>query len=135
MSVQMIIGDFPFSLSTAEYNEIRRSMEYRWQQRDRMNRKPALQFHGAGLKEVSLTGVIHVQIVQQLQHPQHMEAMADKGEPLHLLASNDTVKADYLGQWVITRLEFIDTDLMADGTPETITFSLTLKEYGDDGRV
>ncbi|ODS22893.1 hypothetical protein AB835_11620 [Candidatus Endobugula sertula] len=132
MTMQMIIGDFPFSTSTAEYGEVRRVKEYRWLQRDRLNRKPALQFQGVGLKEVTLTGVIHIQSYKQLEHPQQMEAIADKGDPLNLLASNDTLKADYLGQWVIMRLEFVDSDLMADGTPETITFTMTIKEYGED---
>ena len=132
MSVQMIIGDFSFSISTAEYSEVRRAKEYRWLQRDRLNRKPALQFQGVGLTEVTFTGVIHVQSYKQLEYSQQMEDIANKGEPLNLLASNDTLKADYLGLWVITRLEFVDSDLMADGTPETISFTMTIKEYGED---
>lgn len=132
MSVQMIIGRYPFSTSTAEYSELRRTMEYRWLQRDRFNRKPSLQYHGEGLEEKTLNGTIHVQVLEDLEQPQKMHLEAAQGKPLNMLSSNDTFKADYLGQWVITRLEFSETDLTV-GTPETIEFSMTIKEYGEDG--
>lgn len=134
MAVQMIIGDYPFSLSTAEYNGVRRTIEYRWLQRDRLNRKPSLQFQGEGLKEVEFSGDIHVQTLDHLEQPQKMEAIASQGKALNLLASHDTLKADYLGQWVITRLEFAESDLTV-GTPETISFTMSIKEYGEDGEL
>jgi phage protein U len=132
MNVQMIIGNYPFSTSTAEYSELRRTLEYRWLQRDRLNRKPSLQYQGEGLEEKTLNGIIHVQFLEDLEQPQKMHAVAAKGTPLNILASHDTLKADYLGQWVITRLEFSESDLVV-GTPETINFSMTIKEYGEDG--
>ncbi|CAA0097532.1 Uncharacterised protein [BD1-7 clade bacterium] len=132
MSVQMIIGDYPLSLSTAEYNKLSQTLNYRWVERARLNRKPALQYQGPGLRVLRFSGEIHVQSDAQLKQPQRMASEADKGAPLVVLASNNTLTATYHGRWVITELRFEDTDLLADGTPVTISFEITLKEYGDD---
>lgn len=135
MSVQMIVGDYPFSISNAEYSKLRRSQSWRWVERKRLNRKPALQYQGPNAPVVTLAGTIHVLTTDQLEQPQLMQVEADTGEPLVMLASNDALKASYLGRWVITGLTFDETDLQGDGTPETIEFEMTLKEYGEDGDV
>lgn len=135
MSVQMIVGDYPFSISGVEYSQLRRVQNWRWAERERLNRKPALQYQGPGARRVTLIGTIHVQTTRQLEQPQQMRAIADSGEPLNVLASNDTLKATYHGRWVITDLAFDETDLQGNGTPETIGFEMTLQEYGEDGDV
>lgn len=132
MAVQMIIDDYPFSIATAEYDSLRRSLNWRWVQRDRLNRKPSLQYQGPGLIEHSLSGVIHVQNSKGLQQPEKMEAVANKGEPVILLASHDTITANYHGLWIIETMSFDSSDLKGDGIAETIAFEMLIKEYGQD---
>ncbi|TIM92331.1 MAG: phage tail protein, partial [Mesorhizobium sp.] len=42
----MGLGPFRFSLSTAAYQALERSDEYRWVSQDRIGRHPAMQFVG-----------------------------------------------------------------------------------------
>lgn len=54
--VMMMLGPYPFMLDTAAPQTTSRRSEYRWQRQHRIGRKPANQFLGAGLDEITLTG-------------------------------------------------------------------------------
>lgn len=132
MAVQMMLGDFPFTLATAEYDKLSRSLSWRWAEHERHNRKSAMQFMGAVSEDRTYRGTLHIEKGQDLSLPDAMKAEADKGEPLILLSSNDISTADYMGQWVIRELTFDESDVLGDGTPLTIDFTIKLKEFGED---
>jgi len=69
---------------------------------------------------------------KDLTIPSAMQHEADQGKPLALLVGNGHLKAIYAGRWVITELSFDESDLLGDGTPLTIAFSVTLKQWGED---
>lgn len=129
---QLILGDFPFTVSTAEYDRLGRSLAWRWPSHARLNRKPALQYQGPEAATITLAGAIHVETSADLGVTEAMQKEADKGQPLALLIGNGQFSASYSGRWVITELSFEDSDLLGDGTPLTIDFTMTLKQWGDD---
>jgi phage protein U len=58
-----------------------------------------------------------------------MRAQAAGGKPLVL---PDGHGGFVLGTWVILKIEESKSELMGDGSPRVINFSMTLKEYGED---
>ena len=83
--------------------------------------------------EMTMEGTIHIDGLFRLAVPPAMKAVADLGEPQILLVGGGPFKAMYAGRWVITALSFESTDLLGDGTPLTINFTMTIREYGEDG--
>ncbi len=57
--MMMQLGTFQFSLDRAAYQELRRNVEYRWAQMQRINHRPSLQFVGVGLESIDLRGTIY----------------------------------------------------------------------------
>ena len=129
---QLILGDFAFTVSTAEYDRLSRSLAWRWPSHARLNRRPALQYQGPEAATITLTGAIHVETSADLGVTEAMQKEADKGQPLALLIGNGRFSASYSGRWVITELAFEDSDLLGDGTPLTIDFTMTLQQWGED---
>ncbi len=132
MPTQLMLGEFPFSLATTEYDRLNRTLSWRWPSQTRLNRKPALQYQGPEIITLQLNGTIHVKAARDLTLPEAMQREADKGEPLALLVGNGELAARYGGRWVMTELAFNDSDLLGDGTLLTIAFSMTLKQWGED---
>lgn len=52
MTKVMMLGFYPFMLDTAAYQTLKRKSEYRWEQHDRIGRKPAQQYVGPGADDI-----------------------------------------------------------------------------------
>lgn len=129
--VMMALGAYRFAVPTAAYSEFKRVVDYRWQQQDRIGRKPAMQYVGPGTEELTFTGTIYPHFNGGLKQVDSMRAEAAKGEPLLLVDGLGFV----LGDFVITRIEENMTDLRRSGIAEKIEFNLSLKFYGGDDEV
>jgi phage protein U len=57
-----------------------------------------------------------------------MRAQAGLGIPLMLISGNGTA----FGRWCITSITETESVFMSDGSPRKITFSLSLKRYGEE---
>ncbi|MEW6490373.1 MAG: phage tail protein, partial [Thermodesulfobacteriota bacterium] len=57
--VMLALGGFLFAVSTAAYQRLQRSAEYRWPAQERFGRPPARQFTGPGAESVELDGVLY----------------------------------------------------------------------------
>lgn len=126
--VMMMLGPYPFMLRTAAPQTVSRASEYRWERQDRIGRKPAHQFLGAGADEITLAGEIIPHFMGGYSQLDAMRLLAGRGKPLLLVSGRGQV----LGQWVITRMEEEGSDFWADGDPRVIGFTLTIAEYGGD---
>lgn len=124
-------GDFFFSVTGAQFQQLRTSMKWRWATRSRLNRKPAKQFQGADSDSKTLEITIYPQKKSDLYQFDRMKALADKGEPGRLVGGTPTGGAD-LGLWVIESLERTDQYFTDNGIPLEIKGSLTISEYGED---
>lgn len=129
--VMLALGDFLFSVSGAQYQQLSTSMGWRWAKRDRLNRKPAKQFQGPDSDSKTLNITIYPQSKTDLYQFDRMKALADKGEPLRLVGGTPTGGAD-LGLWVIEKLERTDQYFTDNGIPLEIKGTLMISEYGDD---
>ena len=121
----LALGDFRFSLATAAFEEISRSTGWEWAEQNRIGITPVLQYTGKNAESITLPGRIYPHFAGGLDQVTKMREMADKGEPLLLVAGTGTV----LGEWVITSLEETGKTLWANGVPRLIEFKLSLKRY------
>lgn len=126
--VMMTLGDFRFSLDTAAYKRLRRTVEYRWAAQERAGRRPARQFTGIGNETVELEGVIYPHYRGGLGQLEAMRALAGQGSPQILTDGTGKV----WGKFCIERIEEIQTLFFGDGTPRKQEFRLSLGHYGED---
>ncbi|MDA0782436.1 MAG: phage tail protein [Proteobacteria bacterium] len=128
MSIMMALGDYRFSIATSAYQQLQRTIAYRWQSQDRIGNDPAMQFVGTGAEQINLEGVIYPHFKGGLGQIEGMKSAADNGKPLLLV--------DGLGQvwrkWVITQIEETREVFLKDGVPRKITFRLSIVRYGED---
>ncbi len=139
MSVMMALGDFQFSISTAQYQSLKTSMSWRWAKYDRYGRKPGKQFQGPDSTSKTLNIAIYPQRKSDLEQFTQIEVMASQGEPLRLIAGAlkklnglTTGSGLDLGLWVIEKLDTDEAHFLDNGVPLEIKGTLTISEYGDD---
>jgi uncharacterized protein len=137
--VMMALGDFRFSVSTAEYQSLTTSMSWRWAKKDRYQRKPGKQFHGPDSTTKTLDITVHPESRADVVLFDRLRAMGDAGEPLRLVSGGTALVGGVLkqsgadlGLWVMDSLNVADEAFMRDGTPLVRKGSLSISEYGDD---
>lgn len=126
--VMMMLGPYPFMLRTAAPQTVARRSEYRWEQQDRIGRKPARQFLGAGSDEITLSGEILPHFAGGYGQLDAMRLLAGRGKPLLLVSG----RGDVLGDWVIIGIEEEGSEFFSDGAPGAVAFTMTIAEYGGD---
>lgn len=104
------------------------SQAYRWQAQERIQRRPAMQFLGAGEESIELSGVIYPHFKGGLEQLDTMRAEASKGQPLLLVDGLGFV----WGQWVITQIDEGQSFFQGNGQPLKQSFQLKLVNYGAD---
>ncbi len=127
-NVLMLLGDFAFHLRTAAYDELKRVSSYRWAAQERIGRRPAQQFLGPGSGEVTLSGEILPHFNGGFDQMDRLREGAGRGKPLLMVDGRGNV----WGDWCITQIEETSRELYSDGAPRSISFTLTLVEYGPD---
>lgn len=125
------LGDFAFGLDTAAPQDIARQSQHRWQEHQRIGRKPAQQSTGQGADVITLAGVIYPHFRGGIGQIARMRAMAGQGKPLALIYAFESV-GQYNGLWCIRSVNEKRTVFFADGRPRKIEFDLELVEYGAD---
>ncbi len=124
----MALGDYRFALPSAAYQQLRRSVEYRWPQQQRIGRAPATQFVGVGTESLDLDGIIHPHFAGGLNQLDRMRNLAGQGTALMLSDGRGKI----WGLWCIERIEETQTLFARNGDPYKIEFRLRLLRYGED---
>lgn len=124
----MALGSYRFSIDSAAYQALKHSQAYRWQAQERLQRRPAMQFLGAGEESIELSGVIYPHFKGGLKQLDAMRIEASKGQPLLLVDGLGFV----WGQWVITQVDEGQSFFQANGQPLKQSFQLKLVNYGAD---
>lgn len=126
--IMMALGSFRFGMNSGGHQHLSRSAPYRWRKVSRIGRAPALQYGGPDAEDITLEGVIYPHFKGGLRQVDAMRLQAGLGLPFMMV--------DGLGwvwdRWVIVQVEERKSYLMHDGAPRKITFSLTLRSYGED---
>ncbi len=130
INMMMILGVYRFAISSAAYQTLKRQSEYRWQEVNRLNANPALQFTGFGTETIELEGTIYPHFKGGLRQVTLMRAEAGVGKPLMLISGNGYA----FGRWCIVKISENQSMFMKDGAPLKIEFSVSLKRYGEDAK-
>lgn len=127
----MALGDYVFSVDTAEFQELARKHSWRWVTHERLLANGASHYQGPNTGEITINGTIYVETNEQLHQLSNMKAEGDKGLPLELSISSGRGGSS-LGQWCMLELNETQTHFLPDGTPTKFTFTMRLQEYGSD---
>lgn len=125
--VMLALGDYRFSVSTAAYQVLERSTEYRWASHNTFGTLPKHQFVGGGKDSITLKGVIYPHYKGGIEQIDAMRSQAEQGVPLKLRAST----GKNLGKWVVTTVREAQNHLIG-GQPLKQEFTLSLLYYGAD---
>ena len=126
------LGNFQFGMDTAAFNELKRASSFRWESKNRIGRRPAMQNTGRDADTISLSGTIYPHWRGGLGQMAALRAMAASGKAQPLVYAFENA-GQYCGLWCITSIDETRTVLFDNGGPRKIEFSLTLREYGEDG--
>ena len=137
--MQMQVGSFRFEAGPggAEYTELSRRRRRRWAARERHGLPAQLEDLGRDAETLDLSGTIWVRSPEDLAALDTLRSEAGlPGEddvapqPLPVFRGGDEDNSgEYLGEWVVSRLNERERDLRLDGTPTRVTFELSLMEF------
>lgn len=139
-NVMMNLGPIRFGVKTQEYDSLSTSLSWRWAEKARYLREPALQYHGPGTITKTFNIAIVAQYGSDLEFLPTIRAEADKGEPMRLIAGHSkpiggagvVAGGSDMGLWCITELSIDESSFLRDGTAILYEASMTIKSYGDD---
>lgn len=126
------LGSFMFGLDTAAFTQLQRVSGYKWEEKNRIGRDPALQFTGTETETITLSGVIYPHYRGGLQQMEQLRQQADRGLPLPFIYASEYA-GQYLGRWCVSGITEDRTVFFEDGRPRRIEFQVSLKRYGEDG--
>lgn len=127
-TIMLQLGAFQFGISTAAFQELARSSEYRWAPQDLYGQLPTRQFTGPGDEFLSLPGVIYPEWRGGFAQVEQMRAMAGEGQPLPMVDGDGAS----LGRWAIERVEEKKTAFAAAGRARRVEFTLQLVRLPDE---
>lgn len=125
--IMMVLGTYVFSIESASYQKLSRSVAYRWKNQTRMMARDALQFTGEGEDSITLTGVIYPNYKGGTGQLTVMRGLAGKGKPLILIDGKGFVH----GLWIIEKIEEVVDAFFGKGVPKKQTFTMKIRKYGD----
>jgi len=126
--IMLSLGDYRFAITTAAYQELRRTSEYRWAPMHRIAHRVSLQYVGQSTEEIHLRGTIYPQYKGGLAQLDAMREEAGKGQPLMLV----TGLGQNLGPWCILEVGEEQAIFAQQGVPRKIEFSIRLQYFGPD---
>lgn len=128
MRVMMILGMFVFSVPTASFDNLKRSLSWRHPATARVGTRPAHQFLGVDDETITLSGTTYSEISTFGRVSlEALEAMGNSGKKFLLIGGDFKIYGEYL----ITALETTRTVFFPDGTARKIEFSMSLTRADD----
>ncbi|WGV98816.1 phage tail protein [Vibrio sp. YMD68] len=129
--IMLQLGDFPFSVSTAQYQQLVRRTQFRWGKRQRHMLKSTAQFLGAEADSITLNGTFYPKVTADLNLMPTLREQGKDGKPF-LLVSGNQKYGQFHGSWFLETLEETNTYFLRDGTPRKIEFNLSISELPDE---
>lgn len=122
MSHMLALGPFPFGVSTAGFESLRRAMQFKHAAAVRVGQRDSFQPLGPGEEAITITGIIAPEVTGQLASITQLEKMGQGGAAYVLVDGTGYV----YGVYHIDSLESDRTHHMDDGTPQRVGFTLAL---------
>lgn len=117
------LGMFVFDTSSALFDEMSRTREWRHESTNRFNADPASQYSGPGEDRISLMGELVPELAGDYSAMETIAEMAATGEAYPLADGYGQV----FGDFVILRLDENKKHLTDDGRPRQNVFAIDLK--------
>ena len=124
-TIMMTLGTVRFDAITSPLNSTDRTTSYNWTVQDILNGNPVANYNGESAEQLTLSGTLHPTYRGQVQTLNDLRTMAQSGKPQTLTASNGQV----LGQWLIQTIRNSNSQLLANGTPTTVGFTVDMVRY------
>ncbi len=118
----MALGNFVFATDTTNYQSISRKRDWRFDETDRFNARPATQFLGIGGDNITLSGTIWSGYFGRLSAIEDLAAIADTGGQ-HPLINSD---GQSLGDFIIKSIGNDGSYLLDNGKPRKCDFTIEL---------
>lgn len=123
----MTLGMFVFSIETALYDALTRSREWRHATAERFGARPAAQFVGPGVDNITMSGRIVPEIAGRYSAIETLAEMAAEGANYPLIDGLGRI----LGHYRIIRLDEDHITIMAGGLPRQVSFRIELERDDD----
>lgn len=127
--VMMSLGFFQFSISTAAYQTLRKTKEWKWAGQPQIGHNDALQFTGHD-QTVEISGTIYPHYYGGFGQLKKLERQADLAIPLPLIDGRGYIQ----GLFVVTKLYEGQPIIGAGGRPKKQEFTIGLRRYDGDIR-
>ncbi len=124
--MMMALGAYVFSVDTAAYGSLRRSVEYGWKSTPRVGKRPMQEFVSRGDERIELSGVIYPDYRGGIAQVDVLRVQAGLGNPLPLVGGDGRV----FGLWVVLAVDETQSEFDARGQARRIAFRLQLARYG-----
>ena len=121
----MILGAYRFSIETAAYQELSRTVQYRWARQERIGTNDALQFTGPGPETLALRGSVFPFYKGGLEQVDQLRLQASIGLPLPLVDGRGRV----WGLWCVEEISEVQTVFEQSGAPRRQDFDMRLTRY------
>lgn len=121
--MMMSLGQFVFSLPTAAYQDLQRQSDWKHPNTSRVGERDAYQYIGPGDDCITLSGWMAPAFAGDPASLDDVREMADAGDAYVLVEGSGRI----YGQFVVTHLTEGKSLFFADGLPQRIEFSLSLK--------
>jgi len=118
-SIMLALGNYRFSVSTAAFQTLQRTTEYRWAKLDTVGSRPKYQPIGIGEETITLDGIIYPHYAGGIAQLDAMRAEASTMQPLSLRSNKK------LGQWAIKKITENQAQMLGD-IPIKQEFSIEL---------
>lgn len=122
------LGDYRFMSDKNPYQEINKSREYVWAERDRLGRASQLQFKGRKSDTVTLQLQVVVSSDNDSMIVSDIEKIGENGKPMFMILS-DGPRSNIMGEWVVTSIRVNKTELTYNGTALINDVSLSIREF------
>lgn len=121
----MKLGDFVFSMDTANPDSYNNQLGWSWSEQSLINHYPQLQFTTYQAQTKTINGRIYPNFKGSIYDIEDIISTANAGEPQTLVDGSGRV----LGDWVITSINYTEDSLDRDGNARRIGFQIEIKKY------
>ncbi len=127
MNLLGVLGYFPFTTATVPFQELSETKTYKHPTHQTVGAmNPPSQFTGAE-SSISISAELRPEITGGNVSISLLEKMADTGQPWPLILG----RGKMMGSYVITKISKTETELMHNGKPRSIQFSMELQKVSD----
>lgn len=128
--MMMIYGMFVFMLETIPYQNLQRSMSWRYAKNDRVGRSASWQYIGAGEDKITLNGVLLPEVTGGDISLELLRTAAYRGRPYPLIEGTGMI----YGMYIMDGLNEGRAEFFSDGKARRIEFSISLVKASEDLR-